>query len=404
MSAPLDGIRVVEVANWLAVPATGAMMADMGADVIKVEAPGGDPYRATTVKIGYDVPFATNWGFQLDNRGKRSVTIDLDKDGGIDLVLELVKTADILITNLLPERRDRYGLGFAAVRSVHPRIVYVLLTGYGSDGPDAWRPGFDHAAFWAASGVMGLLGQPHEPPPDCRSGQGDHTTALNLLAASLAALRMRDASGEAQFVETALQATGMWTIASDYASALASGIDPGRPLRAVPRHPVSNHFQCGDGRWIQFAMPKPFPGYWPRFCQAIGRPEWAEAGTGATNLDELRARTVEWVAEIDAIIATKSLAEWAEIFDAHGIIWAPVATLTEVAASDQVRHMGWVARLEHPQLGAFETLSTPFRLHGAEIGPRAAAPEPGQHTSAVVSELGLDDVKVADLAARGVFG
>ncbi len=402
--APLDGIRVIEVANWLAAPAAAALMADLGADVIKVEPPGGDAYRATSVKIGFDVSFATNYSFQLDNRGKRSITVDLEREGGTALVLDLVRSADIFITNLLPERRERYGLTFDAVRAANPRVVYASLTGYGSHGPDAWRPGFDHAAFWAASGIMGLVGEPLEPPADCRSGQGDHTTSLNLLAATLAALRLRDNTGEAQFVETTLQVSGMWTIAADYASALASGVDPKRASRLAPRHPITNHYRCRDGRWFEFAMPRPFPGYWPRFCQAIGRTDWAEPGSGATTLDELRERNVAWVAELDPIFAGKDLAAWGEIFDAHGLIWAPVAALSEVIASAQVREMGWVTSLEHPTYGRFQTLNTPFVIAGSATGARGPAPELGEHTADVLREAGFSDAAASELAANGVLG
>ncbi|MFN0094415.1 MAG: CaiB/BaiF CoA transferase family protein [Dehalococcoidia bacterium] len=401
MAAPLDGVRVLEVANWLAAPAAAAMMADMGADVIKVEPPGGDPYRATGVKIGFDIPFAMNYSFQLDNRGKRSITVDLDKPGGAETVRELAKTADIFITNLLPERRARYGLTFEDLKAVSPKVAYVLLSGYGSEGPESWRPGFDHAAFWAASGIMGLMGEPTEAPPDCRSGQGDHTTSLNILAASLAALRMAEVTGEAQFVETCLQVSGMWTIAADYASTLASGVDPKRASRNAPRTPITNHFQCGDGRWIQFAMPKPFPAYWPRFAKAVGKPEWADL---APDLEALRKHNVAWVAELDGVFATKPLAEWGAIFDEAGIIWAGVATPLEVAASPQVQQMGWITELDHPVHGPFKTLNTPFRMHGTDTGARGPAPEAGANTEAVLREAGWREEQLAELAAAGVFG
>ena len=214
MTAPLAGIRVLEVANWLAAPAAGALLADLGADVIKVEPPGGDVFREFLLRsMGYTHDFATNYAFQLDNRGKRSVTVALDQPGGPELVRRLAARSDVFLTNLIQQRRLRYGLTWEDVRAASPRVVYASFSGYGTRGPDENRPGFDYAAFWARSGLMGLLGEPPSPPPLCRGGQGDHTTALNILAAVLAALRLRDQTNEAQHCEVTLQATGMWTLA-----------------------------------------------------------------------------------------------------------------------------------------------------------------------------------------------
>src|SRR6185503_5261653 len=218
--APLDGIRVLEVANWLAAPAAGALLADLGADVIKVEPPGGDVFREFVLRsMGYRHDFATNYAFQLDNRGKRSVTVALDRPGGPALLRRMSERVDVFLTNLVQQRRERYGLTYDEVRAVSPRIVYASFSGDGTRGPDRNRPGFDYAAFWARSGLMGLLGEPPSPPPLCRGGQGDHTTALNILAAVLAALRLRDQTNEAQHCEVTLQATGMWTLAGDIQAA-----------------------------------------------------------------------------------------------------------------------------------------------------------------------------------------
>ena len=171
MTAPLTGIRVLEVANWLAAPAAGALLADLGADVIKVEPPGGDVFREFLLRsMGYTHDFATNYAFQLCNRGKRTVTVALDKPGGPELVRRLAAGSDVFLTNLIQGRRVRYGLGWEDVRAASPRVVYASFSGYGTRGPDANRPGFDYAAFWARSGLMGLLGEPPSPPCSQRCG------------------------------------------------------------------------------------------------------------------------------------------------------------------------------------------------------------------------------------------
>jgi crotonobetainyl-CoA:carnitine CoA-transferase CaiB-like acyl-CoA transferase len=238
VAAPLQGIRVLEVANWLAAPSAAALMADLGADVIKVEPPGGDVFRGFVLRsLGYDFDFATNYAFELDNRGKRSITVALDQPGGPELVRRLAGEVDVFITNLVQARREKYGLSYEQVAALNERLIYVSFSGYGTRGPDASRPGFDYAAFWARGGIMGLMGEPPSPPPLCRGGQGDHATALNLLAAVFAALRLRDMTGEGQHVETTLQASGMWTLGSDISAALVARQQPARHVRTAPGNP-----------------------------------------------------------------------------------------------------------------------------------------------------------------------
>jgi crotonobetainyl-CoA:carnitine CoA-transferase CaiB-like acyl-CoA transferase len=403
MTAPLEGIRVLEVANWLAAPAAAALMADLGAEVVKVEPPEGDAFRGFQMgSLGYEFEFAGNYGFELDNRGKRSVTVALDKPGGPELVKRLALDADVFITNLVQTRRERYGLTVDDVHAVNPRLVYASFSGYGARGPDRGRPGFDFAAFWARSGLMGLIGEPPSPPPLCRGGQGDHTTALNILAAVLAALRLRDRTGAGQHVEVTLQATGIWTLAGDVQAALVARENPSRHVRTRPANPIWNSYQAMDGLWVLLVMPMPDP-YWPKFCAAIGKPEWA-ADPRYDGLAKRREHSLDLTRQIDAIFATRPRAEWARRLDAQGLIWAPVATLTDVIDDPQVREMGWFAELESKTLGRFETLGTPFKLYGADVGPRGPAPAPGEHTFEVLSAAGLTDEELARLAADGVIG
>jgi formyl-CoA transferase len=253
----------------------------------------------------------------------------------------------------------------------------MSFSGYGTRGPDASRPGFDFAAFWAASGIMGLLAEPDAPPPLCRGGQGDHSTALNILAATLAALRLRDQTGEGQHVETTLQASGMWTIAGDYSAALASRMNAPRISRKAPINPLWNSYRCSDGEWILLVMPVVFPEYWPRFATMVGRDDWLR---DYQDLPSLRAHTAALTAEIETIFARDDCPTWSRKLDEHGLIWAPVAKLTDVINNPQVREMGWIAALDHPEVGRFETLDTPFKIYGADVGAKALAPDIGQHT------------------------
>ena len=402
MAAPLDGIRVIEVANWLAAPSAAALMADLGADVVKVEPPGGNAFRQYDLRAsGYDHEFELNYAFELDNRGKRSVTVDLTRPQGPGLVRRLCAGADVFVTNLTEPRRQRYGLTEASLREVTPSLVYASLTGYGSHGPDAERAGFDYSAFWARSGVMAALQQPESaPPPLNRPGQGDHTTSLNMLAAVLAALRLRDQAGEGQYVEVTLQATGMWTIGTDFAAAAVSGLAAPRHNREAPSNPIWNSYRTRDGRWIVLVMLQP-ERYWPAVCSALERPEWAD---GASGPHELASRSHELAAAIGECFAQHDLAYWSQRLDAHGVIWAPAAELPEVLADPQVREMGWVVEVEHPEHGPYPTLGTPFQIRSARIGPRGPAPRPGEQTREVLLEAGLEEGELTRLAESGVFG
>jgi crotonobetainyl-CoA:carnitine CoA-transferase CaiB-like acyl-CoA transferase len=403
MTAPLAGIRVLEVANWLAAPAACALLADLGAEVIKVEPPSGDVYRAFVLRsMGYAHDFAGNYCFELDNRGKRSVSIALDKPGGPELVRRMAAGVDVFATNLIQGRRERYGLTFEDVCAVNPRAVYASFSGYGSRGPDRNRPGFDYAAFWARSGLMGLLGEPPSPPPLCRGGQGDHTSALNLLAAILVGLRLRDQTGKGQHVEVTLQGTGMWTLAGDLQAALVAREQPTRHDRSRPANPIWNSYRTSDGEWVLLVMPQPDP-YWPRFCAAIGEPGWAN-DPRYDSLAKRREHTVPLTAAIEARFASRPLGEWARRLDAEGLIWAPVAKLTDVIDDPQAREMGWFAPLDHPTLGRFETLGTPFHVYGADVGPRGPAPTVGQHTFELLQELGIAGEELERLALDGVIG
>ena len=400
MAAPLAGIRVVEVANWLAAPSAAALMADLGADVIKVEPPTGDQWRWTTIQLD----LGHNYLFELDNRGKRSLALALDQPGAPELLRRLVASADIFVTNLIQPRRERFGLTVEDLQAVKPSLIYVSFTGYGSEGPDADRPGFDYTAFWARSGVWGLMGDVGDSPAACRPGQGDHTTALNLLASTLVALRLRDQTGEGQTVEVTLQRTGMWTIGSDLSQALVSREQPLRLNRREPPNALANSYETRDGDWLMLMMPAPVK-YWRGFCGMLGQAEWADDPRYAT-LEARTERSLELTAQVRALFLQDDAASWGRRLDGAGMIWAPMSDLPSVMEDPQARLMGAFETVQHPDpaVGAFETLSAPFRIAGADIAVRGPAPAVGEHTQAVLEELGVSADEMADLAANGVFG
>ena len=404
MVAPLDGIQVVEVANWLAAPSAAALMADLGADVIKVEHPGGDAWRGTLMsgqQPGWNPETGIDAPFELDNRGKRGIALSLDRPGATAVVQRLVAGADIFITNLTAPRIARYDLSRETLQALSPQLIYVVLTGYGTRGPDQAKTAFDYSAFWSRSGIMSLIGEPGGPPMPCRPGQGDHATALNLLSGTLAALRLRDLSGEGQFVEVTLQRTGAWTIGADVSATLITERQPNRIDRVRPGNPLFNSYETADGRWLMLVMPTG-DRYWPAACRALDRDDLA-TDERYSSLMSRAQHTEVLTQQIANTIRAKNLADWSPRLDDAGLTWAPVAELPEVISDPQLEEMDSWSEIEGAH-GRFRTLNTPFAIADADIGPRGPAPQTGEHTHDVLSELGLTDDEIAQLAADGALG
>ncbi len=404
MVAPLEGIRVVEVANWLAAPSAAALMADLGADVVKIENPVGDAWRTTLMrgqKSDFDPETDVDAAFELDNRGKRGVALSLERPGASEVVKRMVAGADIFITNLTAPRIARYDLTRESLQDVNPGLIYVVLTGYGTRGPDNAKTAFDYSAFWSRSGIMSLIGEPGGPPMPCRPGQGDHATALNLLSGTLAALRLRDLTDEGQYVEVTLQRTGAWTIGADVSAALITEQQPQRIDRVQPGNPLFNSYETADGRWLMLVMPTG-DRYWQPTCRALGREDLAGDERFSTLLGRAE-HSRELTSEIVATFRSKQLAEWVPRLDAEALTWAPVAELPELIHDPQMEEMNAWSVIDGPE-GPFRTLNTPFEIEGAEIGPRGPAPKTGQHTHDVLRETGLSDDEIAALAESGALG
>jgi crotonobetainyl-CoA:carnitine CoA-transferase CaiB-like acyl-CoA transferase len=343
---------------------------------------------------------AVDAAFHLDNRGKRSLAVDLADERGADLVRALAARVDVVITNLLPARAARFGLGPDQLRDGHPELIYAIVTGYGTAGADADRTAFDQTAFFGRGGVMSLIGEPDGPPPAFRSGQGDHPTGLALLAGILAALRVRDRTGEGQVVETALLRTAAWTIGCDVSVALVDGHQPTRRARDHALSPMNTRYRCGDGRWINLTGID--PRQWPRFCTAIGRPDLIDDERYATPADRFR-NAPELIATIDGVFAGRPLAEWHDALDESGVVWAPVAELPDLVDDPQAEAVGLFAAVDQPG-GRFRTVAAPFTLSATPPVVQGPAPEVGAHTGEVLAELGIDADRARRLAGDGVVG
>ena len=399
MTAPLEGIRVLEVASWLAAPSCAALLADLGADVIKVEPPAGDTYRRLFDSLmGEDFVHPS---YQFDNRGKRGVCVNLEDPEGLALVHELARDADIFLTNLTAARLQRYGLTDADIHELAPGAIYAVLAGYGTSGPDSDRQAFDQTAFWARSGAMSIFGDRDDGPLISRGGYGDRTTALNLLSAILAALRLRDRTGEGQYVEVTLQRTGIWALASDVNTALYDRVQPEKTSRKAPGNPIWNFYQTSDGRWLALIMPMAMP-YWPKFCAAIGREEWIADPRFQTLLG-LAENGPDIIPDLEALFAAHDLSHWREVLDGAGLIWEPAAELPEVVEDPVLREAEAFSMIVHPRGGAMEIVSAPFLIRGADVAVRGPAPDAGEHTREVFREAGIDPERIEALIARGAL-
>jgi crotonobetainyl-CoA:carnitine CoA-transferase CaiB-like acyl-CoA transferase len=397
----LDDITVLELANWVAGPSCAALMADMGAEVIKIEPLQGDSMRGKLRQPALpegspktDVPF------HFSNRGKQGLAVDLGNPLGGELVRDLAAQADVVITNLLPKRLAKFGLGAEQLRAANPRLIYALVTGYGSTGEDADRIAFDLTAFFGRGAIMSLIGEPGEPPPAFRPGQGDHPTGLALLSAILAALRVRDRTGEGQVVETALIRTAAWTIGCDVSCALVDGVQPNKRSRDESISPMNTRYRCADDVWINLSTLD--QGAWGRFCEALGVPELAEDERFATPVDRFRNGR-EVVTILDELFASQPYAHWAPRLDATGIIWGKVASLPDLIADPAAAELGMYATVDHPTVGSFSMLNAPFSMSASEVRVRGVGPEqPGEHSEAVLQRFGIDAARVASLKEAGV--
>ena len=393
MQAPLDGIRVLELASYVAAPAAGALLADLGAEVIKVEVPQGEVYRHAIPKLaGIESDFSEAPHFQMDNRGKRSLALDLLMPGALDALRKVIDQCDILLTNMLPHRLEKYGLDARTLRKGRPSLIVASMSGYGREGDEAQRPAFDYTAYWARTGFMDQMREPDAGPTFQRPGIGDHAAALSMVSGILAALRMRDRSGEGQEVDISLMHIGFYVQGNDTAMTLAGGAPPQRHDRRTPRNPLWNHYPVKGDRWIFFVMIES-DRYWPRFCEALG----IEDQKRDERFDGAVARyqnSAELVRILEDILAVRSIEEWRPILDEHDLIWAPASTLEEAVQDPQARSSGIFETVEHPTAGPFETVAPPMRLSAYEMKGDRPAPKLGEESVAILRDAGLSPEEV----------
>ena len=395
---PLAGVRVLELGVWVAGPAAGALLADWGADVIKLESPQGDPLRGmANPGMGRDV----NPWFDADNRGKRSVALDLRNAEGRALADRLLAQADVFITNLQPGAVRRLTMDAETVRAAHPHLIYCRVTGYGPRGADADRPSFDGGAFWSRAGFLATMHQPDCDPPMPRGGTGDHTTGLSAAGAIAAALFKRERTGKGALLDVSLYRAGIYVMGWDIAGYLRNVRVAPQSGRRGASNALNNMYVAGDGGWF-YLTNLTADAHWPGFCAAIERPELQHDPRFA----DYRARRqhgAELVDILDEVFLTRGRAEWGERFDAHGVLWAAGLTVPEVADDPQAtENHAWIT-LPDRKGDAVRMPAGPADFDGVNSGVREIAPEHGEHTEQVLLELGYSWEQIANLKTTGAI-
>jgi crotonobetainyl-CoA:carnitine CoA-transferase CaiB-like acyl-CoA transferase len=400
MPGPMEGIRVVELGFWVAGPSAAGVLADWGAEVVKIEPPTGDPFRGLFLAAsGVDVPL--NPPFELDNRGKRSIALDLAKPEAREIALALVDRADVFVTNLRPQALESVGLDWTTLSRRHPRLIYAGVTGYGTTGADRDRPAYDVGAFWARAGIAAALTAPGGDPPYQRGAMGDHVAGISIAGGVAAALLQRARTGRGQLVSTSLLRIGVFVLGWDLSTTLRLGASAIPMVREKTPNPLIGCYPDRDGRWF-WLLGLQGDRHWPDIVRAVGRPELLQD----PRFDGMAARRMNCaalVALLDAVFTTRPLAEWGPIFDHEGVWWAPVQTAEEVIADPQVAASGAFVDVPLGDGTSARMLASPVDFSSAPMAPVATAPETGQHTEEILQELGWDWERIGGLKERGII-
>ncbi|MGE4306244.1 MAG: CaiB/BaiF CoA transferase family protein [Novosphingobium sp.] len=394
------GVRVLELAQFVFVPAAGAILADLGADVIKIEMPEGDPYRRLKITDGRQTKSA-NLAMELNNRNKRSIAIDLKSDEGRELFLQLVETADVFLTSIRPGALKRLGLTLDVLRERNPRLIYAHGNGLGFRGEQADRAGYDASCFWARGGFAHMLSTPGQRPTRPRPALGDHAGAMNVAFGMASALFHRERTGEATTVEISLLSSAMWILSADVTMGAALSDEQLAKLANPGRHALTSAYETADGRFLQLMFLDP-ERYWPELCRRTGREDM---------LEDVRFATVESRVEhgealltaLDEAFASRTLDEWRAVFANWDAPWEVIHNLRELVTDPQAEANDVLFDVTVEDGTPVTIVSGPVSFGGSPLPPEPkCAPTMGRDTAELLREIGLSDEAIADCAGRGV--
>lgn len=397
MTTALDGVKVLDLSRVLAGPYCTMLLGDLGAEIIKVERPGtGDDTRR------WGPPFAGDDAayFHSVNRNKRSLALDLTQPAGRDVLDRLVPEVDVVVHNFQPAVAERLGVGHARLTALHPRLVYCAISSFGPGGPDADRPGYD-VLVQAMGGLMDITGDPSGPPTKVGVAIVDVVTGLFAMGGILAALRARDASGEGQKLDVALQDCLASALVNQAQNYLVSGVSPRRMGNAHPNLVPYQPFAAADG-WLVVAGGN--DAMFRRLVEALDRAAWADDPRFIDNAARVANREV-LVAQMEQRIGEASVDHWLQKLTAAGVPAGPIRDVGTMLDSPHMRQRGMVAEVEHPTAGRLEMVRNPLHLEPAKTSVRRAPPQLGEHTEEVLRELlAVDDARLASWRRDGAFG
>jgi len=395
-------LRVVDLASFIAGPAAATVLSDFGADVIKVEPPGiGDPYR-----YFYKTPpnplLTENYTWQLTNRNKRSLVVDLKNPGAADVLARLAGWADVFVTNFPPRVKKGLKITYEDISALNPRLIYADLTGYGEKGPEADKPGFDITAYWARSGLMQFTRDASAPPAVPVPGIGDHATAISLYASIVTGLYRRERTGKGCHVYTSLIAEGAWATAAWLQAALSGAKFSGEVDRAKPPNPLAgSSYRTSDRRWLLLAFVETDKN-WPVFAKAIDRTDlptdarFADAKSRGVNAAAL-------VAELDRVFGAQPLDYWKKRLDAARLPYGVVQVPEEIVKDPQLLANDIIVPIADAGPTPKYTVNSPVSVQEIpKVAPRIA-PRLGEHTDQVLQELGFDSAQIDGLRANGAI-
>jgi crotonobetainyl-CoA:carnitine CoA-transferase CaiB-like acyl-CoA transferase len=393
-----SGLKVVDFASFIAGPSAAVILSDFGADVIKVEPPSGDLWRH-----GHEIPPQPQakdaYPFQLANRNKRSITLDLKSPGAQSVLERLVRWADVFIVNTPHPARKKLKLEYEDVVQWNPRLIYADLTGFGEKGPDATLPGFDITAYWARSGLLSMTRDAGSPPTWPVAGSGDNATAVGLYAATVTALYRRERTGKGSYVTTSLLAEGVWSASVFIQAALCEANFFGLHDRAHPANAALNVYRASDGTWFVLIV---MPDKLAAVAKAIGRtdlltdPRFSDPAKLMANMPQLTVI-------LDQIFSSQPMSHWYEVFNGVHVTFGAVREPKEVVNDPQLRANDIVVPLEGAGGKLTSTISSPIQVHGVTKVPAKRAPQIGEHNEEVLKELGFDAKAIDGLRASGVI-
>lgn len=401
MKGPLEGIRVIEISMFQQGPVAGMRLGDLGADVIKVEPKTGDPGRGFMRIIGAMVGLeGRNYYFEHCNRNKKSIVLDMRTPEGMEVFLKLIDKADVFLNNMSIPAPERMGIGPAVLMTRNPRLIYAHASGWGRNGPDADDYSFDYTGI-ARSGLMMACGEKDAPPTQVLPGIGDEVGALVCAWGVTAALYAREKTGRGQVVDTSLMGSVIASLGLIMAAPAILGSEFPREVRAEAGNPIYNHYRCQDNQWVAIAHLQP-DRYWPNVCKALGLEELIE--DRRFNTIEVRSKnSKELVALFDEKFSTRSREEWLILLSKAGCICTPVQTPIEVSNDRQALANDYFVYTDHPEHGKTKMVGFPWAFSDTPASCRLPAPELGQHTEQILSDLGYNAMEIAELREKKVI-